>query len=449
MATKSALLPPMPPGFDLGQAILEANRCLLCYDPPCSKGCPGGTDPGRFIKKLRLRNITGAIRTIKTNNILGGACGILCPTARLCEKECRATGLLDHPIQIGKIQRALIEHSWHIGFSPLDKAPRRPEKIAVIGSGPAGLACAAELAKEGFPVTIFEARPKAGGVLRYGVPSYRFAPEFLDRELQDLVRLGVTFKCGRPIRGRGALAALKKQGFAAIFLGPGLWEPVALQPGRRRVRGIWSATKFLSALKEGKSAAMARHIRGRRVAVIGGGSVAMDCAESALRLKARDVYVVYRRSYAQMPAEEDEKQLALQNGIHFLLLNQAVDYLADKKGHLQALRLRRTELGKKDDSGRRRPVEIAGSEWNLPAEIVIEAIGVQPAADTAWDSGLRRTPEGLIVADPQTGATSLPGVYAGGDIVRGPALIIEAIRDGKAAAQAIRNQLLRSKEEAP
>lgn len=435
----------MAPGYDLGQAIEEAHRCLLCHDAPCSKGCPGGTDPGTFIRKLRLRNITGAIRTIKENNILGGACGVLCPTARLCEKECSATPL-DRPIQIGKIQRALIEHSWSIGFSPLESGAPRKAKIAVVGSGPAGLSCAAELAKAGFPVTVFEAKPKVGGVLRYGVPAYRFSETFLERELEDIRRLGVKFQCGAPVKGKDAAEKLLRKGYAAVFLAPGLWEPLRLQEKPVRIRGVTTATEFLSALREGKQARIAQTVKGKRVAVIGGGSVAIDCVESALVLKAKDVYLIYRRSYAQMPAEADEKAAALQAGVHFLLLNQPVDYIADKKRALQAVRLVRTELGKPDDSGRRRPVEVPGSEWELKADVVIEAIGVRPAADADFGPAVKRAAGRLIVADPETGATSAKNIYAGGDIVRGPALIIEAVKDGKAAAQAIRQRLMKQEK---
>ncbi|MGD9873865.1 MAG: FAD-dependent oxidoreductase [Kiritimatiellia bacterium] len=447
MAKNTSPLTAMPRGFDLGQAVEEANRCLLCYDAPCSKGCPGGTDPGAFIKKLRMRNITGAIRTIKSNNILGGACGVLCPTAQLCEKECSATALMDRPIQIGKIQRALIEHSWHMNFSPLEKGAPRKEKIAVVGSGPAGLSCAAELAKAGFKITVFEARPKAGGVLRYGVPAYRFSEDFLDRELADIKRLGITLKCSTPIRGKGAAEGLLKKGFAAVFLAPGLWEPMRLKKNPAPVRGVFTATDFLCSMKTGKQAQARKAIQGKRVAVIGGGSVAIDCVESALKLKAKDVYLIYRRSYAQMPAEEKERSEALQAGIHFLLLNQPVDYVTDSKGALKAIRLVRTELGKKDSSGRRSPVEIPGSEWEMKIDAVVEAIGVRPAADTITGfQTLKRTPGNLIVADPDTGATSVKKIFAGGDIVRGPALIIEAVKDGKAAAKAIQKQLAKQEK---
>jgi dihydropyrimidine dehydrogenase (NAD+) subunit PreT len=194
----------MEKGFGLVQALAEAERCLLCHDPPCSKGCPAETDPGAFIRKLRLRNVKGAIRTIRTNNALGGACGVLCPTARLCEKECSATGIV-RPIAIGKIQRFLVEHSWEIGFEPIAKKALRPEKVAIVGSGPAGLSCAAELAREGFGVTVFEERAEPGGVIRYGVPAYRFDKEFLKRELASLEGLGISFKCGGPDAAAGGV----------------------------------------------------------------------------------------------------------------------------------------------------------------------------------------------------------------------------------------------------
>jgi glutamate synthase (NADPH) small chain len=444
---KSNPLTGMGKGFELGEAMEEANRCLLCHDAPCSKGCPGGTAPGTFIQKLKFLNVTGAIRTIKQNNILGGACGVLCPTAQLCEKECSAVGLPGGAIQIGKIQRALIEHSWKIGFSPLEKGAPRKEKIAVVGSGPAGLSCAAELARAGFQVTVFEARPEAGGVLRYGVPAYRFAEEFLARELKDLESLGVVFKCATPIQGKGAVEKLLKKGFAAVFLAPGLWEPLRLKESAKPIPGLFTATEFLCALREGKQAQMTKSVRGKRVAVIGGGSVAIDSAESALKLGARDVYLVYRRSYTQMPAEEEERQGVLQAGVHFLLLNQPVEYLVGPRGRLRALLLVRTELGDNDASGRRRPVEVKGSEWELPVDVVIEAIGAKPASSTeAWSPSVKRTRGGLIAADPKTGTTSAKMIFAGGDIVRGPALIIEAVKDGKAAAQAIQQRLAKQEK---
>lgn len=435
----------MRPGMDLAQAVAEADRCLLCHDAPCSKGCPADTRPGEFIRKLRLRNITGAIRTIKENNVLGGSCGELCPTQRLCEKECSARFAsqarpdgADRPIPIGKIQRFLVEHGWQTGFRPLRNGAPRPEKIAVVGSGPAGLSCAAELARNGFAVTVFEARPEPGGVLRYGVVSYRLGLTFLKNELKDIKALGVEFRCNQPITGPAAAENLLKEGYRAVFLAPGLWQAAALKCKTRPAAGRFSSVDYLSALRDGRLKELAERIAGRTVAVIGGGSVAMDCIGSALRLGAKDVYLVYRRSYAQMPAEPDERVEALASGVHFLLLNQPVDYVTDRRGRLRGLRLARTRLGEPDGSGRRRPQPITGSEWTLDCDVAIEAIGNRAAPEsTRWYPRVRVDGDLLIAVNPNTGRTSVKGIYAGGDIVRGPALVVQAVHDGKVAARAI------------
>ncbi|MDO8806399.1 MAG: FAD-dependent oxidoreductase [Elusimicrobiota bacterium] len=427
----------MEKNFDCGQAMAEAERCLLCHDAPCSKGCPALTNPGEFIRKLRLRNVAGAIRTVKENNILGGACGALCPTARLCEKECAATGI-DRPIRIGKIQRFLVEHSWKIGFKPFAggrfELPRPVKgKVAVIGAGPAGLACAAELAKNGCQVTVFEERAEPGGVLRYGVPGFRLSAEFLKKELEDIKALGVTFRCSQGIKGPDGAEKLLKKGFQAVFIGIGLWAPVRPPFGGKEGANVIASVRFLE-LYRGKPAQLRKLCGGKPVAVIGGGSVAVDCARTALRLGAEDVYLVYRRSFAQMPAEELERIEALNEGIHFLPLNQPTGYARDARGNLTGVKLVRTRLSGKDSSGRRKPSDVKGSDWVLDAGACIEAIGNKPEERSL---SLGR----LISADPGTGRTSKAGIFAGGDIVRGPATVVQAVADGKAAARAIMKQL--------
>jgi len=238
----------MGEGISYAEALAEADRCLLCHDAPCSNGCPAETDPGTFIRKLRLRNLTGAIRTIKENNILGGACGVLCPTPRLCEKECSATGI-GRPIQIGKIQRFLVVQGWATGFKVFNKPAPRPEKVAVVGSGPAGLACAAELAKEGCQVTVFEEHAEPGGIIRYGVPAYRFDRKFLKNEMQDLKDLGVVFRCHTKIDGPAGAEKLLKGGFQAAFVAPGLWGAQRLKPGRKAPKGVYTSVEFLQRLR--------------------------------------------------------------------------------------------------------------------------------------------------------------------------------------------------------
>jgi NADPH-dependent glutamate synthase beta subunit-like oxidoreductase len=426
----------------MGQAQAEANRCLLCHDAPCSKACPAGTEPGIFLRKLRLRNLTGAIRVIKERNVLGGSCGALCPAERLCESACCAAGL-DRPIRIGDVQRALVEHGWRTGFQPLEKAGANGLRVAVVGAGPAGLSCAATLAREGFQVTVFEARSRAGGVLAFGVPSYRLPPAFLSREIEDLGHLGVELKLSTPVDGRGAAEALLKQGFSAVFLGTGCWEPIRLFENGFVPENVLTATDFLSALRDGRGTLLRPVIEGQTVAVLGGGSVAIDCAGSALLMGAREVHLVYRRAFEQMPAELSERTHAQRHGVHFLLLHQPVGYLKDALGKLAGLRVVRTRLGEPDASGRRRPENIPGSEWVLDTKLVIEALGSRPAQGFAASSpSVQRTADGLIVADLATRQTSTAGVFAGGDAVRGPALIANAIFDGKAAARAIREGLL-------
>jgi NADPH-dependent glutamate synthase beta subunit-like oxidoreductase len=439
----------MSEGFDLAQAIAEADRCLLCHDAPCSEGCPADTKPAEFIRKLRFKNITGAIRTIKTNNILGGACGVLCPTSRLCEEKCSAMFKsldrpegADRPIQIGKIQRFLVEHSWERGFKVFEKPEPRSEKIAVVGSGPGGLSCAAELAKDGYQVTVFEARPEPGGVLRYGVVFYRFDLDFLEHEMEDIKALGVKFQCNTPIEGKAAAEKLLEDGFDAVFLAPGLWDAATLKPEGKNIDGLFSSVDYLEALSDERFKQMEKKLKDKTVAVIGGGSVAMDCIESAVKLGAKDVYLIYRRSYSQMPAEPDERIEAQEAGVHFLLLNQPVDYVTDKKNRLKGLKLVRTRLGDADESGRRRPLEIKGSEWVMDADIVIEAIGnIAPKKSPEWYPNVDIDGKKLIKADPQTGKTSVDGIFAGGDIVRGPALVVQAVQDGKVAARAIKEFL--------
>jgi NADPH-dependent glutamate synthase beta subunit-like oxidoreductase len=348
----------------------------------------------------------------------------------------------DRPIQIGKIQRFLIEHSWERGLKIFEKPAPRSEKIAVVGSGPGGLSCAAELAKDGYQVTVFEARPEPGGVLRYGVVSYRFDMNFLKHEMADVEALGVKFKCNSPINGNNGAEKLLKDGFDAVFLAPGLWDAATIKPEGKDIDGLFSSVDYLSALRDGRFDELEKKIKGKTVAVIGGGSVAMDCIESAVKLAAKDVYLIYRRSYSQMPAEPDERIEAQEAGIHFMLLNQPVDYVTDKKSRLRGLKLVRTRLGEPDESGRRRPIEIPGSEWIMDADVAIEAIGNKaPEESPDWYPNVKVDGKKLIKADPETGKTSVAGIFAGGDIVRGPSLVVQAVQDGKAGARAIKDYL--------
>ncbi len=427
----------MPSGLTHAQAVMEAERCLLCVDAPCSQACPAATDPGRFIRKFRMKNILGAARAIKEANILGGACGLLCPTASLCEGACCATGL-GAPVRIGALQRYLVEYGWHNGLGPVTCAEPTGQAVAVVGAGPAGLACATELAKAGMKVTVFEARERAGGVLAYGVPEYRFTPAFLARELEDITRLGVEIRCSSPIDGGRGVEQLLGEGFQAVFLGIGCWDPVRLVPDGPAVPGVMASMGFLAALRDGREAELTSRIQGKTIAVLGGGSVAMDCIGACARLGARDVYMVYRRSWAEMPARTDERLESLDAGAHFLLLSRPVGYVTEPGGALRGLRIVRTRLGVARAEGRRQPEDVPDSEWTLEVDGVIEAFSAQPeAASPSWYPAVKVGQGRLVIVDPETGATSVPGVYAGGDLVSGPDLVVDAVRDGKRAAKAI------------
>jgi NADPH-dependent glutamate synthase beta subunit-like oxidoreductase len=290
-------------------------------------------------------------------------------------------------------------------------------------------------------VTVFEARPEPGGMLRYGVVSYRCSLDFLNRELDDVRALGVEFQCNSPIDGPQHAEKLIERGYHAVFLAPGLWQAASLKTERPVIEGLWSSVDFLAALRDGRFGEMKQTLDGKTVAVIGGGSVAMDCIGAAARLGATDVYLVYRRSYVQMPAEPDERVEAQESGVHFLLLNQPVDYVTTN-GCISGLKLVHTRLGEPDATGRRRPVAVDGSEWELAADLVVEAIGNQAPDDSPrWYPGVEVDDRRLIQVDAETGRTSVEGIFAGGDIVRGPALVVQAVQDGKVAARAIKDYL--------
>lgn len=425
----------MNKSYNLSQAWAEADRCLLCHDAPCSKGCPANTDPGKFIKKFKMQNIKGAIRTIKENNILGGACGILCPTARLCEKEC-ASSHLDRPIEIGRIQEFLVRHGREIGFKVFETPEPTLEPVAVIGSGPAGLSCGAELAKKGYKVTVFEKMGEPGGVLRYGVPSYRFSKTYLQTELEDIINLGIEFKCNHAIEKEGEAEALLQKGFKAVFIATGLWDAATVFDAKPE--GVYNSVAFLSSPHTGGLDSLKDQVKDKKVAVIGGGSVAMDCAGFAVSLGAKEVYLIYRRSFCQMPAETDEKIEALEKNIHFLILNQPKEYLTNDQGGVSGIKLVRTELSEANGSGRRSPIEIKDSQWVLDIDLVVEAIGNKAfeKSNTLYP-GVEIDDNKLIKAELVNCQTSKQGIFAGGDIVRGPALVVNAVQDGKTAADAI------------
>jgi glutamate synthase (NADPH) small chain len=424
----------MEQGMTMDQAFAEASRCLLCHEGPCSAGCPASTEPDRFIRKLRFRNLKGAIAVIKENNILGGVCAVVCPTCTLCAQSCVASGIAE-PIRIGELQRFLIEYGWEIGFTPITPKPSIGKKVAVIGSGPAGLTCAAEIAKEGGQAVIFEKLDKPGGMLGHAIPEHRLSQEFLQREIADIEALGVEIRCHAPIATQEDLNALFDDGFDAVFVATGTWHSLGLPGGGQASQHTYKAMDFLR-LAKGQPDEFKALVKDKEIAVIGGGDTAMDSAVSAVKSGAGSVAILYRRSMVEMPGSVEERKLAMESGVHFLILTQPIDY-AMEGSTFQGVRVIRTRLGEPDQSGRRSPEPVGGSEHIVAADIVVEAIGLTPLADISDLSGLTFDSKLRMVVGPDGCSTNLDNVYAGGDSVRGPSIVAQAVADGKRAAAKI------------
>jgi len=425
----------MKPDLTLAQAFAEAQRCLLCHDAPCSKECPANTDPGTFIRKLHLRNIKGAIRTIKENNILGGVCGTVCPTEKTCQKACSATEI-DRPVEIGKLQRFLIEYGWETGFNPLKNTAGKKAEVAIIGSGPAGLSCAAELAKAGINVTIFEKKEKPGGVLRYGIPEFRLSSKFLDREIEDIRMLGVKIKCNSKI-GANGVNNLKKKGFKAVFIATGLWNPYKIKMPGSGLKNVITATEFLESIRTSDRKKIISMVKNKNIAIIGGGSVAMDAANSCKELGSRKVYCLCLESPAEIPASKDDLETARDN---FVIIKPQcqVKEIIGNGGSVAGIKGTETEWVTPNLFIPSNAREVSGTEFNLKVKAVIMAIGSGPDPEIKnLCPGIKYKSNNLIDAKKDGVSTADKNIFAGGDIVRGPALVAEAVQDGKEAAKKI------------
>lgn len=429
-------------GYSEEQAIEEASRCIQCPKRPCVAGCPVNVDIPEFIAALREGNMPEAVRALKGKNSLPGICGRVCPQETQCEEVC-TLNKKEAPIAIGRLERYVAD--WERDHPEAVEAPNEdPQKptgkrIAVVGSGPAGLTVAADLVKMGHSVTMFEALHVAGGVLMYGIPEFRLPKEIVQGEVHFVESLGAELILDSVIGKIDTVDELLGNGYDAVFLGTGAGLPMFMNIPGENLCGVYSSNEFLTRTNLMKAYLYPEYDTplemGKRVAVIGGGNVAMDSARCALRLGAREVYVIYRRSEAEMPARREEVENAMEEGIIFKFLTNPTGFLSDGRGWVTAMECIRMELGEPDDSGRRRPVPIPGSDFVIKVDTVVVALGTTPNPLIAsTTTGLETTRWGTVVADESTGKTVKDRVWAGGDIVTGAATVISAMGAGKRAA---------------
>ncbi len=436
-------------GYEEAVAIDEAKRCLNCVNMPCVSGCPVKVRIPEFIAKIKEGDFEGAYQIISETSSLPAVCGRVCPQETQCEAKC-VRGIKGEPVGIGRLERFVADfHNAHDGKK--EKAPKsNGHKVAVVGSGPSGLTCAGDLARKGYKVTVFEALHKAGGVLVYGIPEFRLPKSIVQKEIDKLESMGVKIETNIVIGKTLTIDELFESGFEAVFVGSGAGLPRFMGINGEGLNGVYSANEFLTRanlMKSYKADATTPIMKGGKVAVVGGGNVAMDAARTALRLGAEKVYIVYRRSMEELPARKEEVEHAIEEGVEFKLLNNPVEVLGynnpndkrdPKNGFVRAIRCIKMELGEPDEQGRRRPVEVAGSEFELEVDSVIMSIGTSPnPLIKATTRGLDTNKWGGIIIEENTGKTSKEGVYAGGDAVTGAATVISAMGAGKVAADAI------------
>lgn len=433
-------------GYTEEQAVAEAKRCLQCPQPKCIEGCPVEIDIQAFVKLIAERKFDEAIAKVKEKNSLPAICGRVCPQEEQCQNTC-VMGKAGDPVSIGRLERFAADYEMKKGSETPRKQTPTGKRVAVIGSGPAGLTAAADLAKLGHEVVVFEALHSLGGVLMYGIPEFRLPKEIVQAEVAYVRKLGAEVKPNALIGRLHTIPELLKNGFNAVFIGTGAGLPKFLGLPNESLGGIYSANEFLIRVNLMKSYDFPNYdtpIRvGEKVAVIGAGNVAMDSARSALRLGAKEVCIVYRRSRNEMPARAEEIENAEEEGIILKLLTNPTKFFGDEQGWVKQMECIKMRLGKPDQSGRRRPIPIESSEFIMNVDTVVIAIGRTPNPIIQHTTnGLQTTKWGTIVVDEETGQTSLEGVYAGGDIVTGEATVISAMGAGKRAARSIHDYLM-------
>ena len=426
-------------GYTMQMALDEASRCLHCKHKPCVNGCPVNINIPDFIKMITEENFEGAYQVISESSSLPAVCGRVCTQESQCESKC-VRGIKTEPVAIGRLERFVADYHNEHSTEKIQKPESNGHKVAVIGSGPSGLTCAGDLAKLGYEVTIFEALHTAGGVLQYGIPEFRLPKAIVNKEVDNLRDLGVNVETNMVIGRVLSIDELMEDGYEAVFIGSGAGLPRFMNIPGENLKGVYSANEFLTrvnlmkAYKEGSTTPI---MHAKRVAVVGGGNVAMDAARSALRLGAEEVNIIYRRSDAELPARAEEVHHAKEEGIIFRTLTNPVEILGDDDDAVTGIKCVEMELGEPDASGRRRPIVKEGSEFTIPMDCVIMSIGTSPnPLIKSTTEGLDTQKWGGIIAD-EDGLTSRPFVYAGGDAVTGAATVILAMGAGKKAAVAI------------
>ncbi|MGQ1889811.1 NADPH-dependent glutamate synthase [Thermophagus sp. OGC60D27] len=439
-------------GLSVEAAMTEATRCLDCPKPTCIEGCPVSINIPKFIKNIERGEFLEAAHVLKETSSLPAVCGRVCPQEKQCEANCFYTRKLKQPaVAIGYLERFAADYERETGnISIPEKAPAKDKKIACIGSGPAGLSFAGEMAKRGYDVTVFEALHEIGGVLKYGIPEFRLPNSVVDVEINSLKKLGVKFETNFIVGKTATIEDLKEEGFSGFFVGSGAGLPRFMGiPGENLV-GILSSNEYLTRvnlMQANQEETDTPILKGKRVAVIGGGNTAMDSVRTALRLGAEKAMIIYRRSEEEMPARVEEIKHAKEEGVEFLNLQNPIEYIGDEKGYVRQIRIQRMQLGEPDASGRRRPIPIEGDEYLLDADTVVVSVGVSPNPLIPQSMpDLKTTDWNTLVVDEENLRTSVPFMFAGGDIVRGGATVILAMGDGRKAADAMDRQLSEQNE---
>jgi glutamate synthase (NADPH/NADH) small chain len=431
-------------GYRPEDALREADRCIDCPDQPCVRGCPVGVDIPGFIRRVFERDLRGAYDTLTRTNLLPAVCGRVCPQENQCEGVCTVGDTLE-PVAIGRLERYVGDTAIREGWASVPYIEPVRHRVGIVGSGPAGMACAADMAKAGCEVTVYEAFHQPGGVLRYGIPDFRLPNEVIDAEIANLAKLGVRFECNTLV---GRLFTIEQMigelGYDAVFIGVGAGYPTMLDIPGDSLNGVLSANELLTRCNLMRARDFPAYDTplppGRRVVVVGAGNTAMDAMRVSLRLGAEKVYCIYRRSRTEAPARLEELHHAEEEGVEFHWLTHPVAVLDDGKGSVRGLRCVRMTLGDADASGRRRPIPVADSEFDFEADVVVYAIGTNANPIMGQTSGMKLDARGYIATDDDL-ATSLAGVFAGGDIVTGAATVIEAMGAGRRAARAMKRYL--------